>query len=242
MNIFGVTYVILQCTIFTMNLETPEQSQRITDSIDNVNNETESESSHYEIDSRSSVDCFGSAHCTFSQTFDGSSETLLPIVTPNQPKHRKNFKTKLFESRERSFQASSFENFPWLHYDEGFDVERCYVCYRQSQKNTFDSLQKSRKCFYKHKLFELEKCTWKFQKTRDIFMSSYCYFLWQCFVRSKWKYFGINNRKFEESNGYESPMFNFIKIIECCRVLATQNIAFQSASEFNSNFHQVLKF
>ena len=33
----------------------------------------------------------------------------------------------------------------------------------------------------------------------------------------------------------------FIKIIECCRVLARQNIAFQGASELNSNFHQILK-
>ena len=76
MNIFGITCVILQCTIFTMNLETPKQSQRITDSIDNISTETESESSHYEIDSRSSVDCFDSAHCISSQTFDDSSETL----------------------------------------------------------------------------------------------------------------------------------------------------------------------
>ena len=56
MNIFGVACIILQCTIFTMNFEKPEQSQRITDSIDNICTETESESSHYEIDSRSSVD------------------------------------------------------------------------------------------------------------------------------------------------------------------------------------------
>ena len=76
MNIFGVVCVILQCTIFTMNLETPEQSQRITDSIDDMCTETESESSHYEIDSRSSVDYFGSAHCTSSQTFDASSENI----------------------------------------------------------------------------------------------------------------------------------------------------------------------
>ena len=33
----------------------------------------------------------------------------------------------------------------------------------------------------------------------------------------------------------------FIKNIECCRVLARQNIAFQGASELNSNFHQILK-
>ena len=125
MNIFGVTCVILQCTIFTMNLETPEQSQRITDSIDNICTETESESNHYEIDSRPSVDYFGSAHRTSSQTFDDSSETLPPIVTPNQPKHCKNFKTKLFGSRERSFQASWFEKFPWLHYDEDSDIKRC---------------------------------------------------------------------------------------------------------------------
>ena len=136
-SLFGITFVlfllklsagkecvILQCTIFTMNLETPEQSQRITDSIDNINTETESESSHYEIDFRFSVDCFGSAS---SQTFNDSSGTLHPIVTPNQPKHRKNFNTKLFGSRERSFQASWFEKFPWLYYDEGFDVARCYV-------------------------------------------------------------------------------------------------------------------
>ena len=62
-----------------MNLETPEQSQRITDSIDNISTETESESSYFEIDSRSSVTYFGSAHCTSSQTFDDSSETLPPI-------------------------------------------------------------------------------------------------------------------------------------------------------------------
>ena len=35
---------------------------------------------------------------------------------------------------------------------------------------------------------------------------------------------------------------NFIKIIECCRVLVRQNIAFQGASEFNTNFHLMLKF
>ena len=142
MDIFYETCVILQCTIFTMNLEPPEQSERITDSIDNISTETESESNHYEIDSRSSVDCFGRAHCTSSQTFDDSSETLLPKVTANQSKHRKNFKTRLLESRERSFQALWFKKFPWLHYDEGFDVARCYVCYRQSQKNALGRNQK----------------------------------------------------------------------------------------------------
>ena len=34
----------------------------------------------------------------------------------------------------------------------------------------------------------------------------------------------------------------FIRIIKSCRVLARQNIAFQGASELNSNFHQILKF
>ena len=97
MNIFGVACIILQCTIFIMNLEMPEQSQRITDSINNICTETESESSH-EIDFRSSVDYFGSAHCTSSQTFDGSSKTLAPIVTPNQPKIARTLKPSFLEA------------------------------------------------------------------------------------------------------------------------------------------------
>ena len=158
MNIFGVACVILQCTIFAMNLETPEQSQRITDSIDNICTKTESESSHYKIDSRSSVDYFGSAHCTSSQTFDGSSETLPPIASPNQPKNRKNFKTKLFESRERSFQASWFEN------SHGYIMTKVLTsqgatCVIAKVKKCIGQLQKSRRCFYMHRLFELEKCT-----------------------------------------------------------------------------------
>ena len=100
-----------------INLETPEQR---TASNADVSVETESEPSHF--DSRVAIDSSvvtPSDQCISSQTFENSLKTLPPIVTPNQPKHRKDFKTKLFGRRERSFQASWFENsHAWLHYDQ----------------------------------------------------------------------------------------------------------------------------
>ena len=128
-----------------INLETPEQ--RTAGNVD-VSVETESEPSRY--DSRVAIDSSvvtPSDQCISSQTFENSLKTLPPIVTPNQPKHRKDFKTKLFERRERSFQASWFEKFPWLHYDEGFDGARCHVCYGQSKKCAIDSCRNQEDAF-----------------------------------------------------------------------------------------------
>ena len=51
--------------------------------------------------------------------------------------------------RERAFQASWFEKFLWLHYDEGFDVARCYIFYRQHQKSALNSCRNQEDAFIK---------------------------------------------------------------------------------------------
>ena len=233
MNIFGVACVILQCTIFTMNLETPEQSKKLTDSIDNICTETKRESNHYEIDSRSSVDYFGSAHCTSSQTFDGSSETLPPIVNPNQPKNGKNFKTKLFGSRERSFRHRGLKNSHGYIMTKVLTSQgaRCVI----AEVKMHWTVAEIKKMLLYAQVIRTRKMHLKISENAstaiscDNALSETSGNIFELINENAKKVMAINHRC-------------FIKIIKFCRVLARQNIAFQGASELNSNFHQILKF
>ena len=90
--------------------------------------------------------------------------TVLAVLTAFLAKHSMTLPKHCLGSRERSFQALWFEKFPWLHYDEGFDVARRYVCYRQSKKNALDSCRNQEDAFIRTGYSNWENAleTWKY--------------------------------------------------------------------------------
>ena len=164
---------------------------------------------------------------------------LPPIISPNQPKHCTEFQPRTYGCHERVFQASWFEKFPWLHYDKGFDVARCYICYRQHEKSTLNSCRNQEDAFIKTGYSNWKNALENFRKHKK----SLCHMTAIAFESGSKETSG-NVAELISMNAQTMAVNRqcLLQIIECCRVLARQNIAFQGATEVDSNFFQILKF
>ncbi len=137
------------------------------------------------------------------------------------------------------FQASWFEKFPWLHYDEGFNVARCYICYRQHEKSALNSCR-NQEAFIKTGYSNWKNALDNFRKHEK----SLCHMTAIAFENALRETSG-NVAELISMNAQKTMAVNrqcLLQIIECCGVLARQNIAFQGATEVDSNFFQILKF
>ena len=110
------------------------------------------------------------------------------------------------------------------------------MCYRQSQKYILDSCRNHEDAFIRTCYSNRKNALENFRKHEtstaiscDNALSETSGNIFKLINENSKKVMAMNRRC-------------FIKIIECCRVLARQNIAFQGASELNSNFRQILKF
>ena len=92
-------------------------------------------------------------------------------------------------------------------------------------KKCIGQLQKSRRCFYTHRLFELEKCTRKFQKTETSLCHRTAISCDNALSETSGNIFELINENSKKVIAMNRRCF--IKIIECCKVLARQNIAFE---------------
>ena len=78
------------------------------------------------------------------------------------------------------------------------------------------------------------------ENTRHLYIIALLFLATMLLSETSWNIFELINENSKKVMAMNRRCF--IKIIECCRVLARQNIAFQGASELNSNFHQILKY
>ena len=114
------------------------------------------------------------------------------------------------------------------------------MCYGQSKKSAIDSCRNQEDTFIRTGYSNSKNALENFKKhetslrhrtaiSSDSALSETSGNIFELINESSQKEMAVNRRC-------------FLKMIECCRVLARQNIAFQGASELNSNFHQILKF
>ena len=65
-------------------------------------------------------------------------DRLKSLTQPNQPKTF-DFPPRVFGSKQRKFQASWFDKYPWLHYDSSTDSAFCYHCVKANYTNALSA-------------------------------------------------------------------------------------------------------
>ena len=144
-------------------------------------------------------------------------------ILPNQPLNF-SYPTRVFNNRKRSFKASRYKKWRWLHYIEENDTVLCYVCmhanYYQmllSNKNKEEVFITSGFSNWKNAT-ELEDAVSRFLKipseTNNLIQT----------IRSTLKLQQDQNRK------------TLIKIISSIRYLTRQGIALRGHNKENWNF------
>lgn len=114
------------------------------------------------------------------------------------------------------------------------------MCYRQSKKNALDSCRNQEDAFIRTGYSNWKNALENFRKHETSLCHRTAISCDNALSETSGNIFELINENSKKVMAMNRRCF--IKIIECCRVLARQNIAFQGASELNSNFHQILKF
>ncbi|XP_061173672.1 zinc finger MYM-type protein 1-like [Saccostrea echinata] len=157
--------------------------------------------------------------------------------TPNQPRNIF-FPAKRFGKKMRSFNASWFDRWSWLHYVVNKDVVFCFSCIKSFQKKTLSCHKKEKACISRG-FKNWKKATTKFAEHEK----SDCHkeaMEREFTIKKEVKDVGESLSKTHEVEK-KSNRENLLKITNILKFLARQGIALRGdKDEKNSNFNQLL--
>ena len=177
-------------------------------------------------------------------------QVYIASKSPNQPKNFK-FPAKTFGSKKltkRSFQPAWFERYEWLHYDETRDVVFCHICLKALANNMLTSLNAdpafTRNGFSNWKNATDTKKGFHKHESSDAHLEAMARYVT---VPSTAR--GDIGELISEQHSLEKRKNKkiLLTILSNIRYLARQALPLrrdwvsETASEENSNFHQLLK-